>query len=400
MAVPKKPKIIFSSRYPPEFELIPFPGILDMIKLLSKKYEIIYFCMNWNKPLNTELRRHIKVNNIPFSVDITNSFDKWLKTALYYIYLPFSLMKISKIKPDIILCRENFPFVPYLLSFLKIPVLVEIGDWWPSMILGKTKFGKKTADFIENFEAGLWKKRKIISLTHTRIETEQMIKRGIAKDKIKRVTLPMYGGIYSPYDAKKEKKTLGFNERDFIVSVHGIIHPSKGYDQILEWWKKLVKIHPDWKLLVIGGTIGENWCKDKIIELGLEKNTLMTGWIFDQNKLNKYLNVSDCLLVTRRNSPETWGNTPSSLTHSLMTGKPVLATGLPGILEVIRDKENGFVYKPDDYKSFKNSLEFIYKYPKQSKEIGKKGLKRVKEYFDSGKLYKEYLEIISNLLKN
>jgi glycosyltransferase involved in cell wall biosynthesis len=396
----QRPKVMLFHRYPPEFELIPCPGLLSVIKGLSKKYELIHFGMTWNKPFNNELRQHIAVKKYPLIIDITSSFDKWFKTFFYYLYLPICMLKIRKEKPAVLWLRENFPFVPYLLSFLKIPIIIEIGDWWPSMVLGKSKKGKKIAQFIEEFEVKLWKTKNIICLIHTNAEKDIMINRGIPNNRILRVTLPMAGGIYSPYNSQIERQKLGFSSEEFVVAVHGIIHPTKGYDQLLDWWKNISLIHQNFKLLIIGGTIGEEWCKNKIKELGIEKSVVMTGWIFDQNILNKYLNAADCLLVTRRNSPETWGNTPSSLTHSLLTGVPVLTPGLPGILEVVTNKNDAFAYKPDSYESFKESLEFIYKNPKKAKEIGKKGLARVNEYFGADKMIQEYLELLESILKN
>jgi len=394
----QKPKILILHRYPPEFELIPLPGLMEIYKKLSKEFFLVHLGMTWKDPKNEELRKYIKVKTIPFKIDIKSTFDKWIKLFLFYLYLPNALLKLSKEKPDIIMCRELLPFVPFFMGFLKIPVIVEIGDWWLSVIFGKGKFGRKIADNIESFEVKQWNRKGFFVIAHNNFEKEILLKRGFSKRKIERINLPMCGGVYSPCNAKLERKKLGFTDEDFVVGLHGIIHKSKGYDQVLEWWEKLVKIHPNWKLLFVGGTMGERWFKKLIYDLGIEKKIIMTGWISDQIMLNKYLNSTDCLLATRRNTPDTWGNTPSAFTHNLMTGKPTLTTGIPSICELIVNRKNGFIFKPDNYESFKEELEYIYNNRKKANAIGKKGLHAVKEYYDANVGAKQYNELFNKIL--
>ena len=393
-----KPKLIILHRYPPEFELIPCPGLKKIYKMLSEEYNLIHYGMNWKDLPDSELRKYIEVKEIPLKINLKSGFDKWFKTILYYFYLPILLLRLKKEKPKLIIYREIFPFVSSILSLLKIPMIIEITDWWPSIILGSSKFGRVIANFIESLEVKYWTKLNVIAITHNNFETKLLLERGMPKEKIRRINLPMYGGVYSPHNSKDIRKNLKFRENNFVVAIHGIIHKSKGYDQILRWWAELIKIHPNWKLLFIGGTMGEGWFRRLISELHLEKNMVLAGWISDQHKLNIYLNAADCLLATRRNTPDTFGNTPSALTHNLMTGKPTLSTGTPGISEVIRNGKNGYIFKPGNYDSFKSALEFIYAHPSKAKEVGKKGMKRVKEYFDVHKEAKDYLEVIKRLV--
>lgn len=396
----KKPKIIFFSRYPIEFEVIPFPGFRKLVDNLLSDYNLIYYSMGWSKGKNEKLRKGINAKELPIKVDISSSADKWLKTILYYLLLPFSILKIKNENPDAIICRENMSFVPLSLGVLKKPIMVEIGDWWPSMLLGSTRIGQKIANLIENFEVRLWNKGNYITLVHNHAEEKVILEKGISNQKVKIVTLPMFGDKYFPSSAQKERYELGFKKNDFVVATHGIIHKSKGYDQVLSWWHDIVKEHHDWKLLFIGGTMGEGWFRKMIDDLGLKDSVIITGWVSDQSKLNKYLNCADCLLVTRRNTKDNFGTTPSGLTHSLMTGKPTITTGMPSIREIIQDKKNGYLFEPDNYNSFKKSLEEVYSNRKKSKKIGLAGLKRAKEYFDANKAAKDYRELIEKIIKN
>ena len=391
-----KPKLALFSRYPVEFETQPFGGFRKMIDWLLDYYEIYYCTMGWSKGENKELRRGINIIELPIKVDLSSSIDKWLKTILYYLLLPFAILKLKNKNPDIILSRENMPLVPLFLSLLNKPVFVEIGDWWPSMMIGSTDRGKKIARFIENFEVRLWNKRNITAITHNFAESKVVLEKGLAREKIRIVGLPMFGHNYYPCNASKERKELGFAKKDFVIATQGIIHRSKAYDQVLKWAADLVKIHPNWKFLFICGTMGEGWFNKMIDNLNLNKNVIITGWVAEKGKLNRYLNCADCLLVTRRNTSDNYGTTPSALPHSLMTGKPTIITGMPAVREIIRDRKNGYLFEPDNYNSFKDTLEEVYSNPKKAKKVGLTGLKRVKEYFSPEKSAEQYDSLFSH----
>ncbi|HVY01964.1 MAG TPA: glycosyltransferase, partial [Candidatus Nanoarchaeia archaeon] len=113
----------------------------------------------------------------------------------------------------------------------------------------------------------------------------------------------------------------------------------------------------------------------------------------------RYLNVSDCLLVTRRNDLANKGLIPSALFHSLTIGKPLLITGLPGFSEMVRDKIDGYTFKPDSFESFKKKLEYIQIHPEEARKIGKQGIKRGKEVFDPEKCAKGFYDFIDETIK-
>ena len=393
-----KLSIVYFHRYPIEYEAIQYPGMRDLFDELLKKYRVIYFSMKGVKSLDNKLREGIEIIEIPLRVDNINSKDKWIKTFFYYLFLPITILRLRKLRPNFIICKETLPFIPLLLGKLRIPMIIDISDWWWSILLGKKELGRKLATKLEDIEVRHWSKLKVITITHSKAEEELVEQKGISKSKIEVINAPLYKEVYFPIKADKERKKLGFSKKDFVVALHGIIHPSKGYDQILEWWKRIVKIHNNWKLLIIGGASGEKWCRKEIKKLGLEKSAIMTGWLPTQSDVNRYLNVANCLLVSRRNTKENKGVIPSALYHSLMLGKPVIVTGLPGMSEIIRHGVNGYLFEPDSYESFKGVLETIYKNPKKSAKVGKQGIKRGEECFNPEIAAKKWREVIDKTI--
>ncbi len=392
-----KKNIIYLHRYPIEFEVSQFAGLTSLIREASKKYNIVYISMKKKSSKDENLRKIVRIKEIPLSVERTDSFDKWAKTLLYYLMLPRTIYLIKKEKPSFIICKETLPFVPSVIGRLGIPMLIDTSDWWWSIILGKNKLGRKVSSVMEGIEVRDWDKLRAVAIAHTKAEASIVNKKGMRSEKIRIINAPLYKGVYHPYRAQKERKKLGLNKGEWVVAVHGIIHPSKGYDQLLSWWKKIAREHPNWKLLIIGGSGKEVWCKNMVKQLGIEKNVIMTGWLPTQQDVNKYLNAADVLLVTRRNTEENLGVIPSSLFHSLATGKPTIATGLLGMSEIISHKKTGYLFQPDDYNSFRYVLEYVEKNKKEAAKVGNNGIKRGEECFNPDIAAEKYVKVIDEL---
>jgi glycosyltransferase involved in cell wall biosynthesis len=108
----------------------------------------------------------------------------------------------------------------------------------------------------------------------------------------------------------------------------------------------------------------------------------MTGWLPTKQDVNRWLNVMDAVLVQRRNSPDNQGIMPSALFNGLSTGRPVVATGLPGIAEIVSDGIDGFLFTPDDEASFIAALERVTAAPEAAARVGQAGAVRAAECFN------------------
>ena len=391
-------KIVYFHRYAIEDEANQFPGLRVLLSVLKKQYEVVYVSMRGRQSPDRELRKDLKIMEIPLTIIPSIGWNKWIKTILYYLFLPWTLARLRQLQPALIICKEPLPFVPSVVSRLKIPTLIEIGDWWWSIFLGKGVKGKQLAQWIERHEIKDWAQGNTLAIFHTQSEFDLMRDSGFPLERLRKLKASHHDEVYFSCDASTERKRLNFSSEDWVVVVHGIMHPSKGYEQILTWWKQLVLEHPNWKLLMIGGASNEKTYQTLVKNLHLEKQVIFAGWLPTQNVVNRYLNVADCLLVTRRNSPENRGVIPSALNHSLALGKPVVATGLPGMSEVIHHGENGYLYEPDNYESFKSVLENIAKNPEQALKVAQEGKKILEEFFNTENFALEFKMIIDRWL--
>lgn len=377
-----KPVIIYLHRYPPEIEALQWPALRELAKVLAHTYDLIYVSMGaTGGQRDPELRRDMRVIELPFAVDQADGWDKWRKTLRWYIHLGRTLKGIRKLAPAVILCKETLPFIPGHVASLGFPTIIATSDWWWSILLGHWRWGRRLADWLEKREVRSWNRPNIMTTVSTVAEGRLLAAKGLDAMRTVIINASLSSDVFRPLTPTPTKVELGLDDKLKYFAIFGIIRGGKGYDQLLDWWRLAQARHPDWRLVIIGGAGGESWCRRQIARRGLTSSVHMTGWLPTKQEVNRWLNAMDAVIVQRRNSSDNQGIIPSALFNGLSTGRPVVATGLPGIAEIVRDEADGYLYTPDNGQSFIAALERAVADPETARRIGLAGHARATECF-------------------
>ena len=171
----------------------------------------------------------------------------------------------------------------------------------------------------------------------------------------------------------------------------------KGHQYFIEAAKIIKERLLEVNFLVVGGAVNleeekyRRGLEDKVKQLGLSNQILFTGFYPNLNYL-----LSNIEIVVIPSLYEA----PSAVALEAMTMKrPVVASNVGGIPEVVVDGETGFLVPPKNPEAIAKKVIFLLKNPQIAKEMGEKGYQRVKENFTQEKLAREYEKIYDNLLK-
>ncbi len=88
-----------------------------------------------------------------------------------------------------------------------------------------------------------------------------------------------------------------------------------------------------------------------------------------------------------------------TLLEAMNSGKPVLASRVGGIPEVITDNDNGLLFPPADSSSISKAIKNMYQDLNLTKKMSAKSKNVVKEKFSSTIMAEQYLTIYLNLVK-
>ena len=146
-----------------------------------------------------------------------------------------------------------------------------------------------------------------------------------------------------------------------------------GVLNLIEAFSYVEPKHPDFKLLMIGGTNEPTEfekIKNRVVELGL-KNIIFTGRV-SRDDIPVLLSNAKLLCLARPSSLQSKGGFPTKLGEYLSTGHPVVVTAVGDIPSYL-DRTNSFIVEPDNNKLFGEAMNEILEDYEKASMIGLKG---------------------------
>ncbi len=254
-------------------------------------------------------------------------------------------------------------------------------------------FCKLATDFfilLEKFAARFTD--KIINLT--KIEIERFLEHGIGtRHQLKQI----YNGINIKYYERamtsnlKKRDEFGLGKDDFVCATVGRLVPVKGHTYLIKAVQKVVKVIPEAKFLFVGDGEIKSKLSEEIKSLDLQENIFMLG---SRNDIATILSCINVFLLPSLN--EGFGMV---LIEAMAARKPVIATNVGGILEVVKDGKTGILVPPKDPEAFSSAIIKLYNNPELSRRMGQAGYSRARNLFDIKTTVREFEDLYNKLIK-
>jgi glycosyltransferase involved in cell wall biosynthesis len=254
-------------------------------------------------------------------------------------------------------------------------------------------FCKLATDFfilLEKFAARFTD--KIINLT--KIEIERFLEHGIGT---RRQLKQIYNGINIKYYERamtsnlKKRDEFGLGKDDFVCATVGRLVPVKGHTYLIKAIQKVVKVIPEAKFLFVGDGEIKSKLSEEIKSLDLQENIFMLG---SRNDIATILSCINVFLLPSLN--EGFGMV---LIEAMAARKPVIATNVGGIPEVVKDGETGILVPLKDPEAFSSAIIKLYNNPELSRRMGQAGYSRARNLFDIKTTVREFEDLYNKLIK-
>ncbi len=98
--------------------------------------------------------------------------------------------------------------------------------------------------------------------------------------------------------------------------------------------------------------------------------------------------------------PSLWEGFGLVIAEAMAAGKPVVATRIPAISEVVGDSETGILVPPKDGEAIAAAIIELLDWPEKAQAMGKAGRRRVEKLFSSQAMAKKYETLYESLLQN
>ena len=189
----------------------------------------------------------------------------------------------------------------------------------------------------------------------------------------------------------KVKKNIGLKDNTIIIGCIARLHPEKGVQYIPAIGQKLKRRIPHRKLLIIGDGPLRKRLENQIADLGLSENILFLGWREDVGDL---LSIMDVFFL-----PSQEESFPRAVLEALTMGRPVVATDVGGVGEIIQDRIHGLLVPPRNPDALAQAILRMLENRKEAREMASRGRRRVETHFPLNRMLKKTEGLYRDLIQ-
>ena len=328
---------------------------LNILSRLSKeKYDIsLITCTKGLLRSDFENLKKVKCHFLPsLHRPINPLLDIWAFIQIYFIFKrnKFAIVHTHSSKAGII--------GRWAARFARVQVIIHTVHGW-SFNECQNLIRRKIFISLERITARFT--TKIICVCKKDIETA--LKHGIAKkDKFALIKygIPILEIRGASIDFEKKRRELGILNNDPVIGMISCLKPQKSPLDFIKASIKIYEKEPRVNFLLVGDGALRAKCERLLARTKLNGRFIFTGWRRD---IPEILEVMDMMILTSK-----WEGMPISIIEALCKGRPVIATGVGGTPELIKDGVTGFITKPGFYEEV---AEKVLKMLKDSSSLSK-----------------------------
>ena len=216
----------------------------------------------------------------------------------------------------------------------------------------------------------------------------------LRRDKIAKI----YSGIdldrFRPVtEEEKNRVREKWNIRhdDAVIGIVSKLWEGKGHEILIRAFKEVKKDIKVARLIIVGEGPLYSMLNDLVDRLGLSDSVLFTGFQMDVAEI-----ISSFDVVVLPSYFEGMGRV---LLEAMAMGKPVVASRVGGIPDLVKDSVNGFLITPGDVKELSDALKKLLNNKGLANIMGRDGRKGITDKFSTDVMVRSISDIYIECLK-
>lgn len=188
--------------------------------------------------------------------------------------------------------------------------------------------------------------------------------------------------IYNPTPYPNEKKSLC--ESKIAVAI-GRLTAQKGFDKLLDIWKKIEEKDSEWELYIIGS--GED--REKLLNQKESLNLKRVIFVENTKNIKEYYEKASIYLMTSR-----FEGLPMTLIEAQSFGLPIISYDIKtGPKDIVNNGEDGYLIVDDNRDEFINRFLELSQNRKKIQEFSQRAYENSKR-FKLDNIIKKWKEIL------
>ncbi len=268
-----------------------------------------------------------------------------------------------------------------------IPHVIRVIHGMPEPFKGLSNVNMALYTMVDRFVTG-WLVDKVVAVS---LDIEKVLVRIYRENRVVRIHNGIDLEVVQARTQRPEKrKEWHFDDTVTLIGTVGRLVPVKGHAVLLEALRILRQSDPTVMLLVVGDGPLRGQLASEVKRLGLEKFVRFAG---HQAESYDFINMMDVFVL-----PSLHEGIPMVLLEALALQRPVVATRVGGIPEVIVHGQTGLLAEPADASSLARLIRQMVQDSGKAVSIGAAGRAHVEEEFTArimagrtAKLYEQVL---------
>ncbi|HKD78139.1 MAG TPA: glycosyltransferase family 4 protein [Candidatus Angelobacter sp.] len=215
--------------------------------------------------------------------------------------------------------------------------------------------GTKALDIYNRLDRWVLKKFSAIAAVSAGVK-ERLIGSGIPANRIKLID----NGIDVEGFARPHVESPNTNSK--VIGVVARLDLQKGFEYLLAAMSRLCQDFPGLSMVVSGEGPDRKAIEQMIVKYGLEKNVLLAG---QQSDMPSVYAAMDIFVLPSLNE-----GLPMTVLEAMAAAKPIVATRVGAIPNVIRDGETGLLVDPRDEAGLRHAITRLLTDPDLCRRIG------------------------------
>ena len=216
----------------------------------------------------------------------------------------------------------------------------------------------------------------------------------VNKDKI----IKIYSGIeldqFQPVtkDIKNQIRTKwGLGPHDSVIGIVSKLWEGKGHAVLIEAFQEIKNRINEAKLVIVGEGYLQDHLSDLVQRYGLNESVLFTGF---QKNVSEIIATFDVAIL-----PSFFEGMGRVLLEAMAMEKPVVASRVGGIPDLVDDGLNGFLISPGDVKELSDAIMKVLTDKDMADHMGKQGRKKVTDQFSAETMVQSIEKIYTQCLQ-
>jgi glycosyltransferase involved in cell wall biosynthesis len=195
--------------------------------------------------------------------------------------------------------------------------------------------------------------------------------------------------IPSTFDAAAKREALGIPKNCPVIGTVTRLEPQKANDVFLRAVARAVKRVPNMVTLIAGDGPQRRELENLAAELGLADRVRFLGWRTDAVEM---LGALDIFCLSSR-----WEGCPMVLLEAMAMRRPVVATDIGGVREIVVDGETGLLVALNEPDALADGIVRLLEADAERERFGQAGRQRLEEHFSAEGMLAAYRRLYRSL---